>query len=250
MNRRTRRILIGSGIFVGAVAISLVGIFTLNAGARHTANILGSDQYRADWLTRISTDLEYRKSQISEFPIFFKISGRPLTTQLVESSLKAKQNVEINWKISDLTDNWDALVDELQTADFRNPVFVPKTKPIYEKNRDAFYALLGSEFGFELRENRTYRACITGKFVWFTNYPGTQGNWIPLPNMFNSFRGAKTEAALKNPAVAEFMKIDTDPDGIDPTIPWASPNGFVDPMVKSGRISFPSYKVCGDWQSF
>jgi hypothetical protein len=249
MNRLTRRILIGSGIFGAAVIVSLAGLFAFNAGARHTANILGSDDYRAKWLTQISTDLEYRKNQIAVFPIFFKISGRPLTTQLVEASLKAQQEVEINWDVTKLVDNWDALAAELQTADFQENSFVPKTKPIYENNRDAFYALLGSNFAFELRENRTYRACITGKFVWFTNYPSTQGNWIPLPNLFNSFRGEKTEAALNNPAVAKFLKIDTDPDGIDPTIPWASPSGFVEPLLKSGSISFPDYKVCGEWHS-
>ncbi len=244
-----RRILIGSGIGFGAVILSLVGLFTFNAGARHTANILGSDDYRAKWLTQISTDLEYRKSQISVFPVFFTIANRPLTTKLVEASLKAEQQVEINWKISDLVDNWDDLTKELQTADFRNPVFVPKTKPIYKNNRDAFYALLGSNFAFELRENGTFRACITGQFVWFTNYPGTQDNWIPLPNLFNSFRGEKTEAALQNSEVARFLKIDTDPDGSDPTIPWASPKGFVEPLVESGNISFPTYKVCGEWHS-
>lgn len=248
-----QRILIGSGITIGAVVISLAGLLALNAGARHTANIVGSDAYRATWLIRISSDLEYRKSQISEFPVFFKISGRPMTTKFVESSLKGEQHVPESEELTALADgvliadNWQVLVEELKGANLQSK-FIPTTSPVFEKNRDAFYSLLGSQFFFEL-QNGKFRACAEGKFLWFTNFPNKYDGWIPLPNQFNAFLGSKTKEALSNSSVKEYLKTDFDPDHIDTFILWALPEGFINPMVKSGQLTLPTYKVCGNWRS-
>ena len=221
----------------------------------HSLKIATDDTYRAEWLIQISSDLEYRTQQISNFPFFFQLSGRPLTKHFAEASLRKETNIQESEELKQLVsntlssaDNYSELLAELNASTVKQGIFKPSVSPVFETNRDGYYATLGSDFYFSV-ENGQYSPCIKGQFVWITNLPNDYDGWVPLPNFFNELLGTHTQEALAYPVVSEFMKLDFDPDEIDPQIIWVNPSAFLAPLKDNGTITYPAYDLCGVQQS-